>query len=157
GVLFTKSPEDDGQMLIEYCRGMGEALVSGRADPLRIGIRRADFRRVHLAGAEPHTDEAFRLSDRETEELVRAAMRVEGAFAAQQDIEWTIDQDGQLWFLQSRPITAPTRKRAQICWSNANVNENFPEPITPLLYSIASLGYYHYFRNLGRAFGISRH
>src|SRR5262249_31201426 len=28
---------------------------------------------------------------------------------------------------------------------------------TPLLYSIASLGYYHYFRNLGRAFGISRH
>jgi phosphohistidine swiveling domain-containing protein len=40
-------------------------------------------------------------------------------------------------------------------WSNANVNENFPQPITPLLYSVASAGYYHYFRNLGRAFGIS--
>ena len=41
-------------------------------------------------------------------------------------------------------------------WSNANVNENFPRPISPLLYSIASRGYYHYFRNLGLAFGISR-
>ena len=25
GVLFTRSPEDDGLMLIEYCRGMGES------------------------------------------------------------------------------------------------------------------------------------
>ena len=41
-------------------------------------------------------------------------------------------------------------------WSNANVNENFPQPISPLLYSIARAGYYHYFRNLGSAFGISR-
>jgi rifampicin phosphotransferase len=48
-----------------------------------------------------------------------------------------------------------TRARRQILWSNANVNENFPEPITPLLYSVASAGYYHYFLNLGRAFGLS--
>ena len=48
------------------------------------------------------------------------------------------------------------RARRQILWSNANVNENFPEPITPLLYSVASAGYYHYFLNLGRAFGLSR-
>ena len=41
-------------------------------------------------------------------------------------------------------------------WSNANVSENFPEPVSPLLYSIASVGYYHYFRNLGLAFGVSR-
>jgi pyruvate,water dikinase len=43
-----------------------------------------------------------------------------------------------------------------VSWSNANVNENFPDPISPFLYSIASLGYYHYFRNLGLAFGVSR-
>src|SRR5204863_448405 len=47
------------------------------------------------------------------------------------------------------------RDTRQILWSNANVNENFPEPITPLLYSVAASGYYHYFRNLGRAFGLS--
>jgi pyruvate,water dikinase len=48
------------------------------------------------------------------------------------------------------------RHAATVLWSNANVNENFPQPISPLLYSIASVGYYHYFRNLGLAFGISR-
>ena len=42
-----------------------------------------------------------------------------------------------------------------ISWSNANVNENFPAPISPLLYSIASQGYTHYFRNLAVAFGIA--
>src|SRR5262249_19527355 len=43
GVLFTKSPENDSQMLIEYCRGMGEALVSGRTNPSRVVVRRANF------------------------------------------------------------------------------------------------------------------
>ena len=75
-------------------------------------------------------------------------------------------RDGRLWIVQSRPITvastapaargALARTRRPSCWSNANVNENFPQPITPLLYSIARTGYYHYFRNLARAFGLSR-
>ncbi|HET6974208.1 MAG TPA: PEP-utilizing enzyme, partial [Pyrinomonadaceae bacterium] len=41
-------------------------------------------------------------------------------------------------------------------WSDANVNENFPAPISPFLYSFASAGYANYFRNLARAFGLSR-
>ena len=92
-----------------------------------------------------------------------------GSFDRPQDIEWTIDADGRLWIVQARPITTaaerrpgPLRERRlsgaelHVQWSNANVNENFPEPISPLLYSIASAGYYHYFRNLGLSFGISR-
>ena len=50
----------------------------------------------------------------------------------------------------------PRATGAPVLWSNANVNENFPAPISPLLYSFAAPGYYHYFRNLGLAFGISR-
>ena len=41
-------------------------------------------------------------------------------------------------------------------WSNSNINENFPDVVTPLLYSIAREGYYHYFRNLAVAFGLSK-
>ncbi len=76
-----------------------------------------------------------------------------------------MDGDGRIWIVQARPITvaascprraAVVRGVRQVAWSNANVNENFPEPISPLLYSIARTGYYHYFRNLGRAFGFSR-
>lgn len=154
GVLFTRSPENDCHMLIEYCEGMGEALVSGRANPSRVAVRRSD---LTVAGS-THTGTAeSQLTGGQVEELAHAAMRVETAFGSPQDIEWTIDESGQLWFLQSRPITTSGRTRPQVHWSNANVNENFPEPITPLLYSLASAGYYHYFRNLGRAFGISRH
>ncbi|HVE86792.1 MAG TPA: PEP-utilizing enzyme, partial [Myxococcales bacterium] len=42
----------------------------------------------------------------------------------------------------------------RVVWSNANVNENFPGPITPFLASVACEGYSHYFRNLARAFGV---
>ena len=112
------------------------------------------------------------------------ALRLERELGAPQDVEWSIDDDGRLWILQARPITttretpraathaaprttpreapraapreAPRAAGAPVLWSNANVNENFPEPISPLLYSFAAPGYYHYFRNLGLAFGISR-
>ena len=56
----------------------------------------------------------------------------------------------------SRRSPRTARHTASMLWSNANVSENFPEPVSPLLYSIASVGYYHYFRNLGLAFGVSR-
>ena len=155
GVLFTTSPHDDRSMLIEYCRGMGEALVSGHENPWRVTVRRDDFTIAPHAQSDRHADDNP-LGDARIVELARAAARIEAAFEFPQDIEWTIDEDGQLWFLQSRPITTSGRKATAVRWSNANVNENFPQPITPLLYSIASAGYSHYFRNLGRAFGISR-
>ena len=42
----------------------------------------------------------------------------------------------------------------EVYWSNTNVNENYPDPISPLLYSIARESYYHYFKNLSRFFRI---
>ena len=170
GVLFTVSPNDPDEMLLEYCGGMGEALVSGAVNPGRVSIRRPVHDRPAGAGLyrwaktaspdDPAPAEAFLLNDVQIAKLTRLALDIERAFGAPQDIEWTIDGDGQLWIVQSRPITAgPTFGRsgaAKVQWSNANVNENFPQPISPLLYSVARLGYYHYFRNLGRAFGVSR-
>ena len=97
--------------------------------------------------------------------LVADGRRIATALGAPQDIEWTMDSGGGLWFVQARPITvlppeggshrigndgshsavedggsqtAAERGRRQVLWSNANVNENFPEPITPLLYSVAA-------------------
>jgi rifampicin phosphotransferase len=175
GVLFTIAPDDDSVMLLEYCAGHGEALVSGRENPGRITISRGDVTWSHLAGLEaPDEREALILCDATIATLGHAALRIEQAFGRPQDIEWTLDASGRLWILQSRPITGPAKARHDagpaeagrytgpprggqyVRWSNANVNENFPAPISPLLYSIARDGYYHYFRSLGRAFGISR-
>jgi hypothetical protein len=169
-VLFTVSPNDANDMLLEYCGGMGEALVSGAVNPGRVSIRRPPNDRPDIAGVyrwtkiasldDPAPAEAFLLNDVQIAKLTRLALEIERTFGAPQDIEWTIDGDGQLWIVQSRPISVRSKPGrsggAKVQWSNANVNENFPQPISPLLYSVARLGYYHYFRNLGRAFGVSR-
>jgi phosphohistidine swiveling domain-containing protein len=157
GVLFTTDPGGTDGALIEYCAGAGEDLVAGRINPGRVAVSPAGEVR-HLAGASDAV-----LPDEAARELAAEGRRIAEAFGAPQDIEWTIDSAGRTWFVQARPITVLPRKGGthssqaprQILWSNANVNENFPEPITPLLYSVAAAGYYHYFLNLGRAFGLS--
>ena len=152
GVLFTVSPHDPDEMLLEYCAGMGEALVSGAVNPGRVAIHRSGPWRQIAA-----PDDLVLLDDAQIAHLTRLALDIERTFGAPQDIEWTIDGDGRLWIVQSRPITTrASASQPKVRWSNANINENFPQPVSPLLYSVARLGYYHYFRNLGRAFGISR-
>jgi pyruvate,water dikinase len=59
---------------------------------------------------------------------------------------------GGVVLLQSRPITGMPRRTV---WSNANIAENFPDPVTPLLFSIVARGYTAYFRNLGLGFGLA--
>jgi pyruvate,water dikinase len=160
GVLFTTAPGHRGHMLVEYCAGAGDGLVSGRENPGRLRLSRDGRQRTVDARLESQHVESL-LTEQALFQLARAGREIAELFGAPQDIEWTLEADGTLWILQARPITAAKRaangtSREQVYWSNANVNENFPRPISPLLYSIASTGYYHYFRNLGRAFGISR-
>lgn len=160
GVLFTRAPAgtpgaagDD--LVIECCPGLADRLVSGQVDPERLFVPRAG---ATATGSVPST--AGLLSADDVHALTDAALRLERELGAPQDVEWSIGDDGRLWVLQTRPITAPRETPplagGSVLWSNANVNENFPEPISPLLYSFAAPGYYHYFRNLGLAFGISR-
>jgi phosphohistidine swiveling domain-containing protein len=151
GVLFTRSPAatGTGAMLGEYCLGYGEALVSGAVDPGRFTLDRrslaASFE-VRLETAPPTET---------LTELGRHALRCELAFGRPQDIEWCIDGEGRLFLLQARPVTSQAKPERRVVWSNANVNENFPAPVSPLLYSVAATGYSHYFRNLALAFGVS--
>ena len=173
GVLFTVDPgggvapngADAANMVIEACAGLADRLVSGSVDPDRFVVSRADgsvFSKA-IAQEDPHREARGVLLDR-LPELVQYALSIEEAFGSPQDIEWAIDRAGHIWVVQSRPITTLRPSTAPgestggqpVSWSNANVNENFPDPISPFLYSIASLGYYHYFRNLGLAFGVSR-
>jgi pyruvate,water dikinase len=169
GVLFTRAPSGDpakgsNDLMIEYCAGLGDALVSGHLEPGRLLVSRSDLsvrRAATLPDAEAEAGVEPFLTPRRILDLSRLALRLENDLGGPQDIEWSIDSDGELWILQARPITVaarhqPTSSRRTVVWSNANVNENFPQPISPLLYSIASAGYYHYFRNLGLAFGVAR-
>ena len=105
GVLFTVSPTSSSHMLLEYCAGLGEALVAGRIDPGRIAVARRDFRWRQLATADTEIQQPL-MSDVHVTALALVGLDIERAFGAPQDIEWTIDGEGKLWIVQSRPITA---------------------------------------------------
>jgi rifampicin phosphotransferase len=155
GVMFTAT--SNGDMLVEYGAGLADKLVAGEVDPGRVAIDRATG-----ASRQLRRNDECSLSERQLEQLRLAGLAAEAEFGAAQDVEWAIDGSGSLYVVQSRPITAPVTIPAapaasgrRVSWSNANVNENFPRPISPLLYSIASAGYTHYFRNLAVACGVT--
>lgn len=157
GVLFTRSPERDRahEMLCEYCTGLAERLVAGAIVPARLRIDRTSCE----TRRDDERSEIEQPPRAQIEALADAALAAERLFGTPQDIEWAIDRPGRVWLVQSRPITATaprTDGRRRIVWSNANVNENFPAPISPLLYSVVAPGYSAYFANLGKAFGIAR-
>ncbi len=173
GILFTASPPSAGgksdSMVVEYCYGFGDELAAGKLNPGRFLVDRSNLSwRIQATpeqAVSENDDSLFHAN--QIERLSRTALKLEQYFGCPQDIEWTIDQHGQLFLVQTRPITVSftgavaTVEKSQddpivgqfVLWSNANVNENFPEPISPLLYSIASVGYYHYFRNLALTLG----
>ena len=158
GVLFTRSPEDSaakGEMLVEYCQGLGDDLASGRITPRRARLMHAGGA-VRVASGNDSRDGRLDVDPAALIRLGQAALRLEQHFHAPQDVEWSLDRSGAPIILQSRPITTLREKEEPVIWSNVNVNENYPDPVCPLLFSVAQQAYYHYFRNLGEAFGIAR-
>ena len=56
--------------------------------------------------------EAPSLDDEQLAELAAVARRVERHFGGHQDIEWAIGHGGELFIVQSRPVTAMTKPAA---------------------------------------------
>jgi pyruvate,water dikinase len=100
GVLFTVDPvrRRRDQMIVEAIFGLGERVVSGEATPDHYVLdRNGACKREHIVnGGVLEADELVTLAQlgRSLEEL----------FGGPQDIEWAI-ADGQVFLLQSRPVT----------------------------------------------------
>jgi len=154
GVLFTRAPAGcaPASMLIEYCEGLGDKLVGGDVAPGVVAVARSSG---EVLSSTPPPNSSAPIEDLRAplRSLATSALELERKFGNPLDIEWAIDGAGTLWFLQARPITAAPPATV---WSNANIAENFPDVVSPMLYSIARRGYAAYFRNLGLGFGISR-
>ncbi|HTZ99195.1 MAG TPA: PEP/pyruvate-binding domain-containing protein [Candidatus Aquilonibacter sp.] len=131
GVMFTRSPltGDRSVVTIEGAWGLGSAVVSGEVTPDRwviakitgeISVREISDKHVqHLPAPgggveEAETPEDLRrvpcLSDAEIAALKDIAKRVERHYGRPQDIEWAIDQTGEIRLLQSRPETVWSSK-----------------------------------------------
>lgn len=140
GVIFTRSYLKPNAILVEYVEGHGEKLVSGDVTPFQF----------HYSISDGSFEGDFLPSMKKGLEV---ALDIEQHYGCPMDIEWAL-KDGNFYVVQARKITT-AYKSSEVFWSNTNVNENYPEAISPLMYSIARNSYYHYFKNLSRLFQVS--
>jgi len=122
GVMFTVSPMQEGQSVIEAVPGLNQGLVDGLVMPARWILDRETQAVVsHTPSAQSQAvfpaDQGVRmaslaeparqgdtLSTREIELIAEQGRRIESLFGAPQDVEWTL-LDGQITVLQARPVT----------------------------------------------------
>ncbi len=146
GVMFTRSPltGDRSVITIEGAWGLGSSVVSGEVTPDRfvigkitgeITVREISDKHVqHLPApdggvVDVETPEDLRraacLSDAEITALRDIARRVERHYGRPQDIEWAIDQSGEILLLQSRPETVwSTKERPPVAAGAENPLEH---------------------------------
>lgn len=102
GVAFSAHPVtgDLNQIIIEAVKGLGEKLVSGIATPDTYVVDKKNQTIIekHLPGKEQSLPEA------RLQEISRMIIKIEELFGFPVDVEWAYS-DGQLFILQSRPIT----------------------------------------------------
>ena len=139
GVIFTRSHLKEGQLLVEFVEGHAEKLVSGESTP----------KSFHYSSKESFHEKDYLP---ELKKGLAIAEQIEQLYGSPTDIEWAI-KDGVFYVVQARPITSKIKEK-EVYWSNTNLNENYPDPISPLLYSIARDSYYYYFKNLSRLFRV---
>ena len=130
-------------MIVDAVEGLGEALVSGHVSPEHIVVDRGRRRVTRDSGAEQIV-----LRDAEVQSLLDDAWVAEAAFGCPLDLEWAIDHDGKVHWLQARPITTLPRDLNELdviideshvhTW--CNIGEMMPGAVTPLTYSVVGRG-----------------
>lgn len=100
GVAFSADPHsgERGVVVIEAVPSLGHRLVSGEVDP-------ESWRREGSRCERTRRGDAQALTEEQARRVAALAREMEKLFGAPQDVEWAL-ADGELFLLQSRPITA---------------------------------------------------
>jgi phosphohistidine swiveling domain-containing protein len=145
GVIFTKDPMNKNNLIISSGFGLGENLVSGAndSDDISINILRPDFSQGQI------------LNSMMQKKLFQAALKIESEKKYPQDIEWSIDEHDQIYFLQTRNITVHLNSENPIYFDNSNIQESFTGLTSPLTFTYAKNAYRHSYNTLMRVMGFS--
>ena len=159
GVLFTADPRIGryGNIVIEACFGLGQALVSGKVTPDRFAVHRKTLRLLFREISEKkiecvlHKDgtvkeqavsnersTASSLEKKHIKRLAKLAGKVEAEFGCPQNIEWAVCKN-KIFLLQSRPITGIPQQRSwedRQIWSSPPAKEVMPDVVTPIALSM---------------------
>jgi phosphohistidine swiveling domain-containing protein len=142
GVAFSCQPVTGQRevVTIDLARGLGDAVVRGTVQPQQFQVRTHPVlvvkRQDASAGAAILADDLLSL-------LARLVIRVHWALGDgqdPQDVEWAYD-GSTFWLLQARPVTRlprwsfPGVPEGPTTWSNANVGDSLPNPLTAMTWS----------------------
>ena len=162
GVVFTADPTTGrrDRVVVDAVPGLGEALVSGEAEP--------DHALCDPAGrvvmrTPPATGEV--LTSAQIAALTQGALEIASKLGYPVDLEWAIDQVGKLWWLQARPITTlplPLGQRDTVevepehVYTRCNIGEMMPGAVTPLTLSVTVRGIDYGIQAMQVAVGVRR-
>ena len=162
GIVFTANPAtgERSEVVLNSSFGLGEAVVGGQVTPdtfiidrdsgnvkqSEIGAKAMQIIPSTEGGTQSvEVNDTLRqkpsLTPSQCQELLSAALAIERLYNdVPQDIEWAISE-GQLYILQSRPITNLPVQPIELNWevpapavyvSRRQIVENMPDPICPL-------------------------
>lgn len=148
GVIFTADPVSArrDRMVVDAVEGLGDVLVSGLVTPDRFTLARDGTPiLVEPTGPVPC------VTHEELGRLATTAVRIEGHYERPVDCEWAIDRDGNLAWLQARPITTLPGDPRELdseplptdVYTRCNIGEMMPGAATPLTWSTAARGIDH--------------
>ena len=153
GVMFTTDPSDKDNALVEAVSGMGEQLVSGASSAYRYSIPKRGFTFEDNGG----------LEEKALKRLYEEGRAIAQAYNAEADLEWVLDKEGNLYWLQLRPITAlndcdmdefnPDTSLENHLLTTRNIGEMMPGSITPLSISTSLLAIDYGLRNMLHVIG----
>ncbi len=165
GVLFTCDPinEDPEHLLINSVYGVGEGLVSGLfdadnyklsketkkvieqeiTDKPKMLVQDIEKQEPKEVDVEASLVNVSSLSESELTELANLSETIEDLYRFPQDVEWAI-ADGELYLLQSRPVTTEVKsgKGRLFVWDNSNIVESYGGITMPLTFGFAHYVYH---------------
>jgi pyruvate,water dikinase len=154
GVLFTADPVSArrDRLVIDAVRGLGEALVSGEVTPDHYELDLQD----NIVLRDCVDVSAQILSDAEIHLLAQQARNAALRFGEPLDAEWAIDQSGELFWLQARPVTTLPADLNEFdsgflpedVMTTGNIGEMMPGAVCPLTMSVTLRGIEYAFQQM---------
>lgn len=142
GVVFTADPTSGRRdlLVIDAVRGLGESLVDGSSASDHYVLSHAGDPVAAETGAHPAVTAA------DIARIRTGALLAAERWGRPLDLEWAIDADGELWWLQARPITTlpgdlnemdtPVTGPGHV-YTRCNIGEMMPGAFCPLTASVS--------------------
>ncbi len=125
GVMFTINPVNNkkDEIVIEAVFGLGELIVQGSVVPdhfvvdkqkLEIKVAKKGSQDKQMAWQKDKNviksltfkqKQEFKISREEVVKIARLGKKLENHYFQPQDVEWSIDEEGKVYIIQTRPVT----------------------------------------------------